>query len=172
MSVSCFNKNRIGKVFLVSIIVIMMLMAIGCSDTQKNIANNSYEEYVNISVASNVVSANSKFQLLWDDSTKNIFIYEIATQRVWGTTPYDYYLQEDPSGLALTRLYSPLIVHYFDKDALQFKTVYAYPECISEGTVTAETIENGIKVTYYFEHQQFSIPVSYQLTNEGLRASL
>lgn len=160
----------IKKSVLILLASLIAVFSTGCSDEQT--APVLYKQFKAAAAKSGAVAANDKYQLLWDDNAKCILLNDVATGTVWSSMPYDFYKKEDKSGPALVKLASPLIIEYFETAAFQVKTAAAYPECISYNTVLAQKIKNGVRVTYYFERLEISVPLDYILTENGLEVRL
>lgn len=158
------------KSVLILLASLIAVFSTGCSDEQT--VQVLYKPFKATAAKSGVVAANEKYQLLWDDNAKCILLNDVATNKVWSSMPYDFYMKDDKSGPALVQLASPLIIEYFETAAFQVKTAAAYPECISYNTVLAQKIKNGVRVTYFFERLEISVPLDYVLTENGLEVRL
>lgn len=113
------------------------------------------------------VAKNDKYTLLWDDTKKCVLLSDNATQQIWATTPYEYFLGED-TNLSLN---SPLYIQYFDftDGSLQVAKAYA---CIEEDTVSSQKLEDGIKVTFYFQEAEVTVSVLFVLREDSLQVSV
>lgn len=153
---------------LIVLLIIISVSACGSSGELKK----EYAAYSPQQSQSAVVASNDHFQLLWDDTNKCILLMDNRNGEIWSSVPYDYYKKSDQSGTALVQLYSPLLIEYYETESFQVKKVNAYSECISNGTVNAKRLKNGLSVTYFFERLKISVPVDYILTDDGLEARL
>ena len=157
-------------VALMLILALTLLCFSGCSNTPNKVLY--YKNFSEMSVESGTVAENDSYTLDWDNDKKCVLMRDKLTGKVWSTIPYDYYTSQNPEGIPLVRMHSPLILKYSESNTLQTKIVYAYADCISDNTVTSKAVKNGIEVTYYFERQQISIPVQYLLGEKGLEVRL
>lgn len=142
----------------------------GCSKSANKILY--YKNYSLMDTETGTVAENDGYTLSWDNDKKCVLMYDKQTEKTWSTIPYDYYTVEEPEGVAMVRMHSPIILKYCESNTLQTKIIYAYADCISDGTVTSKAVDNGIEVTYFFERQQISVPVRYILTENGVEVSL
>lgn len=92
---------------------------------------------------------------------------------IYSNVPESYYhLSDDQkNGKADLLFFSPVIIEYFNKD-YAIDTAYASDSVIEYETLSEKTIQNGIRVIYYFENEKISIPVEYILKDDGLEVSL
>lgn len=133
---------------------------------------SSYRPFKDSKAGSGVVSENKSFELLWDNSQKCVLLRDLRNGKIWSSTPYDYYCNSGEEGTARVRLCSPIIVNYYETSTFQEKTALGYSDCISYNTVLAQKTKYGLRVTYYFERLEISIPVEYRLNEEGLEVRL
>lgn len=160
---------KFKKAVALVLVVLMAAFAVGCSGDAALLKYKAYSEQPAKSAA---VAENENYSLFWDNSQKCVLLSDNRTGKVWSSVPYDYYTLSEKSGTQMVQLCSPLTIEYFEKSSYQVKTAMGYSECVSDGTVVAQKIKNGVKVTYYFERLQISIPVSYVLCENGLQAKL
>ena len=92
---------------------------------------------------------------------------------IWSSVPETYLKlsSEEQNGKADLIFHSPIIIEYFDEQ-YEIKTAYAYESVIPNGNVTAKLIDNGIRIIYFFESAEISVPVEYVLHSDGLEARL
>lgn len=115
------------------------------------------------SVKSGTIAANGRFSLEWDDTAMCVMLREEATDYVWATTPYDYYL----SGGSNYNLCSPLTIEYYNRNDGSRNTASAV-DCMDMGTVSTEKTPDGIRVCWYFDEAQLKVPVVYTLRQDSL----
>lgn len=164
-------KPFVKKMLSVSIALLLVVLSLGgCSSKENNVLH--YKAFSDMSVESGTVAENDAFSLGWDNDKKCVLLNDKISGKTWSSIPYDYYTMQNPEGVPLVRMHSPIILKYSESNTLQTKIVYAYADCISDNTVTSKTVKNGIEVTYYFERQQISVPVQYLLNEKGLEVRL
>lgn len=118
-------------------------------------------------VTDQVIAQNSRYSLLWDNDSKNIFLKSSSSEKIWGTTPYEYF----KTGNTSYSLSSPIQIEYYNSNDGSMNTLNAI-DCIENNTVSAVKIDNGIKVFYYFEEPKISVGLSYILREDSLYVSL
>lgn len=62
---------------------------------------------------------------------------------------------------------SSIFVDVYDPEYESFVTVKSI-DCVVEGKVKSEEITNGVRVTYFFDQYEISVPVYYKLDENGL----
>lgn len=143
----------------------------GCSsETQRKFVYKAPKMYTYI--GEKEVAKNDKFTLSYSEDHV-IILKDNKSGKVWSSVPYDYYnlSVEEQNSKADLIFRSPVIIEYFNPE-YEIKTAYAYENVIPEGTVTAKLIDNGIRIIYFFESPEISIPVEYILGENGLTARL
>ncbi|MBO7520143.1 MAG: hypothetical protein J6T73_05125, partial [Clostridia bacterium] len=123
-----------------------------------------------LTVKTSELCSNGKYSLSWDDDKKCVIMKDIKNETYWSSLPYSYYLVEEPYGAGMVRMYSPIYIEYLVNNNI--RTSYAKIDALNDGVVTAERIENGIRVTYYFTEIEISIPVDYVICKDGLETRL
>ena len=156
-------KRKTNRMCIAALLCIAVLLS-ACADVQQ-------AEYVipeNMeSVSETLLAQNGNYSLEWDDTSKCVFIRENSSDTVWSTTPYDFYL----SGETNYNLCSPLNIEYYNSEDGSINTANA-SDCIDTNMVSAEKVENGIKVTYYFDIVEITVSATYTLRDDSLEISL
>ena len=166
-------KNNKIKIF--TLIVAVALVFAGCGSgeviTQKL---EAYESSGNFeSSLEGVIAENDNYQMLWDDTLKSISVLDKSDGSVFTTNKYEE-PEIDEYGIASSqspRMLSDIIVEYTDPESSENDVLYSSLEAVDSGTVECEAIKNGVRVTYYFESAEISIPVEYVLTAQGFSVS-
>ncbi len=125
------------------------------------------------------ITKNDKYTLQFDSATGGIKLVENATGTTWQTCPAPEGEQQfDALGMPLRRHGFPqsvLEVGYMDKKISgggnQITTSY---DGISGGAgrMVYKPIENGVTIEYYFDLQEFMIPVDYVLCDDYVSISI
>lgn len=118
-------------------------------------------------VTDEVIAQNSRYSLVWNNESKNVFLKSSSSQKIWGTVPYEYF----QTGETSYSLSSPVQIEYYNSNDGSMNTLNAL-DCIEGNTVSAEKTENGIKVSYWFEEPKISVAFSYTLRVDSLLISL
>lgn len=167
------KSSLLKRVITVAMSIVMISSSlIGCKTDNSN--NSSVKKYIDanttVNIDSGTVSETDKYSLFWDNEKKCVLLNDIKNQTCWSSIPYSYYLEEDPYGVGMVRMHSPIYIEYIMENNL--RTAYAQVGAISDGEVVAQEIENGVRVTYYFANEQISVPVEYLLCDDGLEVRL
>ncbi len=156
--------KRIGAFALV--ICLLLCLLPGCGDEPSRAAYVLPETFE--SIGSQTIAQNANYRLEWDDEYKSIMMYSRYGKKVWGTTPYEMYAENDTNAYAS----SPIIIEAMSVTSLSNNVARAYSTCISDGTLSAKKIKNGIEVTYYFDEYSISVPVQYTLRKDSVKISV
>ncbi len=175
------------------ICIVSLLLTVCCSCGSEDVT--AKKPYV-IGSTSNVetgegIAENSKFRLDWDAETANVMITDKTTGYVYSQIPYDYYVEnrenlkvaqnEYVPGNALpeasaenadVNLYSPLYITALGLTDNATSTLYANTEVFVRGRVGSKEIENGIRVTYYYDAYMIAVPVEYTITEQGFNVQI
>lgn len=116
--------------------------------------------------ASQVVATNSNLELVWDAENFCIMLKNISTGKIWSNIPYEY-LQEQGTSNAVN---STLNITVMNISSMKSDEARGYTEAVSKGRISSEKIENGLRITYYFDNYEISIPVEYTLRKNSLEA--
>lgn len=178
-------KNKLFRFLCLALSVCLMLtLFAGCGEEKKT-ARRPYVVGATSNVDSGKVAENDSFTLEWDAETANVMITDKQSGYVYSQIPYEYYKQnrdrlkieqneflpgmeipEVESG-GVAPLYSPIYITALTVSNNVTTTLYANTEVFVRGRVGSKEIENGIRVTYYFDAQMISVPVEYTLTDSG-----
>jgi len=171
------------KYFIRFLSVLMaMLLAVcmtGCG--KEKIALQSFLSYSQQNFESNfdsteVVCENEKWQLKWDNSTKRVSFVDKETGYVWGQIPNEATVpQKQENGMIKKnhpQLESVVQVIYQDPKSFDDVTAYSYTAAVQNDGVYPQKFENGLRVTYDFSENEFSVPVDYTITDKSFRITV
>ena len=150
--------------------IIALICALGCllftACTESTVVPYEIPETLE-HVASGVVAQNDRYQLEWDETVGCVLMRDRLTDRVWGTTPYEFY----QTGEYDVDMLSALTIEYFDPDDTSLQVAYSY-DAVEMYQSSSEKGENGIRVTYYFEIPQITVTLNYTLKDDSLAVTL
>lgn len=132
----------------------------GC--TRQNFTVNAYEnasDYNN--VPSGVVKDNGKYSLVWDKKNACVSILDNENQIYWNTIP-----DNASDNTTQPQVFSAISVSYVESKTLNTKQVHSN-KSVKRKTYSSEKTENGIKVTFYFDDINVSVPVEYVLRKDS-----
>lgn len=128
----------------------------------------SFDTASNDSIASDTVAGNSNYELIWDDDAKFVMLKSLKNGKIWSTVPYEYYL----SGGTSANVNSGLNLVVSNSQTFQWDNVNGFTEAYLNGRITSEKVKDGIKVTYYFDKYEISVPVVYTLRDDSIEISI
>lgn len=146
-------------------LMLSVLTACGSEVENKKIL---YDDNAFDSIPTSTVTSNSNYELLWQDDAKFVMLKDIKTGKVWSTIPYEYY--NDMGGSA--NVNSTFNITVSNAQTLKWDTVNGFNEAFLDGRITCSEIEDGLKVTYYFDKFKISVPVIYKLREDSLEMSI
>lgn len=156
----------IKKAVAVITVVFLLIVSVGCSKSPQALQYAASNQYM--SVSSMTVASNNNYELAWNNDAKFVSLKSLKTGNIWSTIPYNYYL----SGGDNSNICSPLNITVVDTSSLAWEVINGYNESVIPGTVKSHRVENGIKVTYYFDNFKISVPVVYKLTEDSLNVTV
>ncbi len=157
----CFIR---AVTILITLCLIVSLFA-GCGN---NTANAKYMKINAIELDSRVVATNANYELLWDSEANAVLFKSLKTGKVWSDILYDAYLDGSTSANAN----SGLLINIVNTKTRVFDTIRSYSEIPENGSIVCKVIENGIRVTYFFDTYEIAIPVDYVLKEESVNVSV
>ena len=156
-------KRKILALFVVGILLCLS----GCAK-KETVYNYDTDSKIS-QLSSDTVAENDKFILQWNNDRKYISFIGKKTGEVWSTIPQEFL----NSGTKRNKnLEAPINITVFNPADKSVTAVSGFSYAISSGRVGSEKITNGIKVTYYFDKFNLSIPVSYTLEKDFLNVSV
>ena len=164
---------NIRKFFSVAVSVLLSVTVLAsCGKDAQVKTGNKYVLPAEIkSVNSGIMAENDKIELSWDYDNTCLFVKNKQTGEIWSTIPYDIYSGETEitSNYVRNNLCSTLFVKYVDTE----NNVEVDLTSNADATyISASKLKTGIRLTYYFEKAQISVPVSYRLEDDGISVSI
>lgn len=168
-------NNKIIKIFTLVSAATVLLSGCGGTNAQNEGKTAKYESPGDSAAVSGVVAENSKYQLIWDDALSSISLYDKSDGYTFTTLKPETEEKLDEFGLPMSqdpKMLSDILVQYVTPDSTDLMSVNSNIGAVNMGNITTESIENGLRVTYFFEDEEFSIPVNYTISEDGLSVSL
>ena len=121
-------------------------------------------------IKSGVVAENDRVSLNWDMDTVSLQLTDKATGEIWSSIPYGYYRSENAgNNYVQNGLRSSLYITYENGE----KHVEVEHNSFRHAQyITAQKIEGGVQLTYYFSNAEVSVPVRYTLEEDGMSATV
>ncbi len=162
-------KNSTKSLMRAAVFVLTMCMVatlfVGCDD---GVTNAKYRQINASPLDTKVLAANSDYELSWDKDANAVLLRSVNTGKVWSNILYDAYLEGSTSANAN----SGLLINVANTKTLKFDTIRSYSEIPSNGSVVCKEIENGIRVTYFFDLYEIAVPIDYVLRNDSVCVSV
>ena len=151
---------------------VLLLLCASCG-TQTPPAARAFDEQVSSAAPENALLAqNERFRLDWDGDKDGVRLTDLATGRVWGTSPAEPETpQLDEYGDPVRRhplVDSALAINYISDDTQTEDTLSAYAGAVKGGRTVCRALEDGLRVEYYFDDVAIMIPVEYRLRDTGV----
>lgn len=164
-------RNEIKRCMLKSIsIVTALLLAMtllsGCSDKKvtvsryRSIDNNIYEDQI--------IASNSDYELSWSADAKAVLFKSVKTSKVWSDMCYSAFLE----GNMNTNANSAISITIVDTETTKWDTVYSYQLSDDGGSLVCKKIDDGIRVTYFFDIYKIAVPIEYKLRDDSVEVSV
>ena len=169
-SAKCFNNAfRLQRLRMVAALIVVCILVSLLSACNSQVIVKKYKMPKDVySLESGEVVRNEKYSLSWDDYAKSVQIECLNTGKIWSNISYEKYEEGSTSVYAN----SSMIIKTVDSTLLVSDIVTSYGAFLDGGNIIAEEINNGIRVTYYFDLQKISIPVDYILSEDFLTVSV
>lgn len=150
-----------AKKIVCLILALMILISIcGCGKKDSTILAAPYDSTTQYDFSTKgEVAKVGDYTLAFDDKLGFPMVYKAGTEKKWDAS------------LAGAFTASSIFVELYDVAYDSFMTVKSI-DAVFEGRVKSESITNGVKVTYFFDEYEVSVPVYYTLNENGLMAKI
>lgn len=167
-------RRKIAILLIVSILLTLSLA--GCGKEAATAKIKFDASGVPLSVTSGVVAQNESYDIVWDDEEKSVAFVDKSNNETWSLTAAASEEPElDEFGLPIKAnpmVSSAIAIKYVDSETLREVTANSHNGAVNGGRVSAEKIEKGIKVTYYFDEVEISIPVEYTVDGGSFKITV
>ncbi len=159
--------NSLIKRIIAVITVCLVTALVGCSD--KPISNYKSGEYLELESCQ--IAENDNYTLNWNEEKSAVWLYDKNTGLYFSNLPQEKNISgENKSNHP--QLESPILVKYLTDQASDIQTAVTFNDCIKTKSFKAEKSNNALRVTYYFDSLEISVPVIYSLKDEGLSVTI
>lgn len=117
------------------------------------------------------IARNENLVLEWD-SERAALLLKDNNGGVWGSLPYTQYDTRELGGGAKRAVESHIAISYIEPDTLIVKNKNSYTGAFEDGRLYSKRIDNGIRITYYFDDVGIVIPVEYTLIDDALQVKV
>lgn len=165
------------KVVCLLFAVLMIFNLTACSQKTSKQSNSFDKDKVsNLLKNGEIIAQNESFALEWVSTSCSVVLLDKKTGARWGTAPTKEGEPElDSLGLPIKKhpqLESVLTIGVFDYSTMVEEEMLSYTSCVKNGRVNAKTVEDGIRVEYYFDDAEIMIPLVYTLREDSVSVSI
>ena len=147
---------------LLLVILIPTIFFAGCGNKVQ--AKYGYDiNYTINTVDSQIIAQNSNLILHWDDNLKCILLENRLTGKIWSNIPMKNYEEGE---ICSTLEIAARDMKEYQAESFSGETVQR------ENKISCEKIENGIRLTYYFDKAEMAVPVEYVLREDSMLVSI
>lgn len=160
------KRHTLKCVSLVMTLLLTATLFSGCSDRKvtvgsyRSIENNVYEDQI--------IASNSDYELCWSADAKAILFKSVKTGKVWSDMCYSAFLE----GNMNTNANSAISITIVDTETTKWDTVYSYQLSDDGGSLVCKKIDDGIRVTYFFDIYKIAVPIEYKLRDDSVEVSV
>lgn len=169
------KHNRISRIAVLTMVVLLGLLS-GCAQ-RATVSYPAFGTQIDETEQENgPVVENSRFRLEWDNKNKQITLVDIVRNVRWSPTPTGSSEQLlDEFGLPVKNhpmVESAILVDYIEADTQNLVTSNSYNGAVRNGRVSCSPLSDGLKVTYFFDQEEFAVPVEYRLRESGMEITI
>lgn len=145
------------------------LSGCGSSETENTEVYDINKEMVNLD--SGVIAENENFVLNWVKDRAVVTVTSKKDGAVWSSTPVDYLNSTTVENFASNELINSLLSLVCRKGEQTF-TYYASTACIQSGRFSSEKIDNGLRVSFYFDEIESIIGLDIYLEEDAFKVKV
>ena len=162
----------VKKISCLMLAVLLCISVCGCSKKSSMVIyRGTYISGVQYDMPeSNTLAFAGYYELSVEGEHGSPLLSKTGAEKTWGILPVDYLSGWDYEyGSPISE--SALFLTYYDATYEKTFTVNS-SDAVPKGRMLSKEVENGIKITYYFDEVEISVPVTYTLTESGLKISI
>ncbi len=160
------KKSIIQVIAIVNVLCLIVSVLTGCGEADNTVGN--YRNVSGAAMESGSITSNSDYELLWDKDAGAVLLKSVKDGKIWSDIIYEAYLE----GSVSANGNSPICITVADTQTLKWDTVSSYSEIPENGKILCKKIDNGIRVTYFFDRYKIAVPIEYQLREDSLGISV
>ena len=160
--------KKYGKLASVLTVFCLIITVVGCS---QYIPPDNYEMAESFIEESYVIDENESYRLSWNAGKNAVWLYDKQTGLSYSNLPQDKTLQSAEKANH-PQLESPILIKYLADEGADTQMAVTYNDSIKVKNFKTEKLEKALKITYYFESLEISIPVIYSLREDGLTVTV
>ena len=156
------------KISCLMLAILLCLCACGCSKKSKmTIYKGTYISGVQYDMPEGkTLAAVGDYTLSIEGEHASPLLSRSGCEKTWGVLPVDYLSNWDYEyGSPISE--SALFLTYYDPTYESFFTINS-SDAVPKGRILSKEVENGVRITYFFDEVEVSVPVTYTLAEDGL----
>lgn len=147
-----------------------LLSGCGSSETENTETYDASKEMVNLN--SGTVAENENFTLEWNKERAAVVITSKKDGAVWSSTPVDYLNATTNADIAKNEELTSLMTISCKNSSGQIFKYYSSSGCLTNERFSSEKIDNGIRVTFYFDNVEVIAPMDIYLEGDVFKIKI
>lgn len=157
-------------------VLLFLTLLCGCQ-SESSQKTGSYDSDIQSSDISDTwIAENERYRLELNETSMGVTLTDRQTGNTYGTNPQASGEQQfDELGMPIKRhpqVESVLFIEYLDVEKNTTSKLISYSAAVRSGRTVCERVENGIKISYYFDDAQIMVPLTYTLRETGMAVSM
>jgi len=168
------------RIFCIILCLILLFSLTACGGAGFTPAQKAFDADIATSVLSDgeIIAQNSKYAMEYVADSGSVRLVELSSGTKWDLCPKsEGEVQYDDFGM-------PIGAHSFTQSSIEVgymdvtirgggnSSSMSKIDAVDGGRIVVKKIENGVTIEYYFDGQQFMIPVDYVLKDDYLSISI
>ena len=130
--------------------------------------NAAYRSIPEVVLESTVLASSSDYELEWDSQARSVLLKHKSGE-YWSDIFYEEYLKDDIGTNGSSGIYITVV----DTKTLNWsEPISSASEMEDAGNIVCKAIDNGIRVTYFFDTYKIAVPVDYTLNDDHITISI
>lgn len=167
--------KNLKRIFVLAMCLVMTATFTACGG-EEPMAPKAFKAFSAKAVDSFTAAENSRYALSWDSENYRILMTDKNDGSVWTNIPSSALVPKyDEKGNVINNavmLESGMMVNYMKESSIEIATANSYTSSLRKKDYKIEKIDNGFKLIYCFEREEFVIPVSYILADDHIEISI
>ncbi len=162
---TAFKHSFIRTAAVLLALCIPLAALSGCGGSS---AGNGYRSVSGTVPDAQTLATNDRYTLSWEQDGRAIVLRATDTGDYWS----DILLDAFREGSAGANASSPISITVANTKTLKWDTLSSYSQTENNGSVVCKKLDNGVRVTYFFDAYQIAVPVDYVLREDGLTVTV
>ena len=157
-------------------LICMILTLTGCGGSVLTVPTKFDKNFKTEQYKSFTAAENEQYLLKWDGDNKRVVLQDKISGQAWSNVPSQAMSPRyDEDGDVVSnnaQLEASITVEYIDPETQNLKNINGYIAALKKGNYNIEKISNGFVLTYFFEKEEISVPVTYTLGDDYISISV